>query len=196
MKYKIWALVMVFFLVGCLEEVTDDVNDEIQSEINSEIENEIESESEDIDDFNLITKNKVVSRTNEIRQEVFNGSLIVWSDDVAQSAQNYAEVLASSGAFEHDLNNNYGENLYASSRVASYVDAIDVWYSEKPDYTYENNSCASGKVCGHYTQLIWEESQEMGCGISVYKKGTFKGGVVIVCRYNPPGNFIGEKPFN
>ena len=49
-----------------------------------------------------------------------------------------------------------GENLYITSRylykgVAE--DAIETWYNEKSDYDYGSNTCAPGKVCGHYTQV-------------------------------------------
>ena len=43
---------------------------------------------------------------------------------------------------------------------------------------------------GHYTAMVWGDTREVGCG-------TASGGGVnfVVCRYNPPGNFVGEVPF-
>ncbi len=40
---------------------------------------------------------------------------------------------------------------------------------------------------GHYTQLIWPRTQEVGCAVA-------KGAVndVLVCRYSPAGNIVGE----
>ena len=49
-----------------------------------------------------------------------------------------------------------GENLYITS-AGQYEgvarDAIQAWYNEKSDYDYDSNTCMSGRVCGHYTQV-------------------------------------------
>ncbi|SHO80804.1 SCP-like family protein [hydrothermal vent metagenome] len=133
-----------------------------------------------------------VDRHNEIRGEIYNGSLIKWSDDLANSAKDYANYLASIGEFKHD-NSDYGENLFLSSYNSTYVDAINSWYEEKFDYNYQNNSCNG--VCGHYTQMIWANSTELGCAKAIYSTGNYKGYTLIICRYNPAGNYIGEKPY-
>jgi len=137
-----------------------------------------------------------LTRHNEIRKELFLGSDMQWSIELAQSAQTYANKLAQNGRLEHDSTNQaYGENLYAASFRADYLDAINSWYTEKSFYNYVNNSCQAGRVCGHYTQMIWKDSVELGCAIARYTQGRFRGGSVIVCRYNPPGNYIGVKPY-
>ncbi len=134
-----------------------------------------------------------VNRHNAIRAEVFKGAKMSWDSSLAKSAQAYANYLASTGKFEHDKSNSYGENLYASSSSkASYVDAINSWYSEKKYYHYGDGY--SPKTA-HYTQMIWKKSTHLGCGKAIYQKGRFKGGTVVVCRYNPPGNYVGENPY-
>jgi pathogenesis-related protein 1 len=69
--------------------------------------------------------------------------------------------------------------------------AIDSWGSEKENYSYATNSCAAGKVCGHYTQIIWESTTEIGCGTAVCADNT----QIWVCNYSPAGNFVGKKPY-
>jgi|GEM_PF-623713 len=135
-----------------------------------------------------------LKRHNEIRAEVFSGSEIVWSDEIAKSAQTYAEILGAKGVMEHDMNSKYGENLAISSTSLSYTQATDMWYVEKSNYSYENG-CESGKVCGHYTQIIWKNSTEFGCGSAVMDSGRFEGGTIVVCRYNPAGNYVNQKPY-
>ncbi|NEW59957.1 hypothetical protein GSY74_01560, partial [Sulfurovum sp. bin170] len=83
--------------------------------------------------------------------------------------------------------------LYASSTDDSYIKAVDSWHGEKADYNYEKNSCSA--VCGHYTQVVWKQTTEIGCAKATYQKGNFKGGTIVVCRYNPAGNMGGEKPY-
>ena len=65
------------------------------------------------------------------------------------------------------------------------------WASEKADYDYASNSCASGKECGHYTQLVWNNSLEVGCGMALCPDKS----QIWVCNYNPPGNWVGERPY-
>ncbi len=55
---------------------------------------------------------------NKIRAEVFDGHQLVWSDELADSAQAYANELAKSGKFEHS-GWGYGENLYTSEPLAN-----------------------------------------------------------------------------
>jgi hypothetical protein len=43
---------------------------------------------------------------------------------------------------------------------------------------------------GHYTQIVWRETKEVGCAID-----SAKGQDVLVCRYFPAGNVQGQKPY-
>jgi pathogenesis-related protein 1 len=90
--------------------------------------------------------------------------------------------------------NRYGENLFWGSSGKDWTasDAVGAWVGEKPNYNYNSNSCAAGKVCGHYTQVVWRKSTAIGCARVVCNNGR---GVFITCNYNPPGNYAGEKPY-
>ncbi|KAH7673599.1 Cysteine-rich secretory protein-related protein [Dioscorea alata] len=72
------------------------------------------------------------------------------------------------------------------------VDAVNLWVSEGQDYDYNSNTCAQGKVCGHYTQVVWSSSTNIGCARVVCDNN---GGIFITCNYNPAGNVIGERPY-
>jgi len=151
------------------------------------------SNSKDITTTIPSTPQSAIDRHNEIRAEVFSGSTVVWNETVATTAQEYANYLASNGKFEHDYGSGYGENLFYSSYNSNYVDAINSWYGEKSSYNYSDNSCNG--MCGHYTQMIWKDTTEIGCAKATYTTGNYKGGTIIVCRYNPQGNYVGEKPY-
>jgi len=138
----------------------------------------------------------VVAEHNSARAEVYSGFELKWSETLANSSQAYADELAASGAFQHDPNNdNYGENLAASTADMSFKYATELWNAEKSDYDYNTNSCTAGAQCGHYTQNIWKNTTEMGCASATYTAGDYTGGTVVVCRYNPPGNYIGQRPY-
>ena len=135
----------------------------------------------------------LASHNNERKLLYTNGDL-VWSNTVELSAQNYANTLAQNGTFTHS-NNSYGENLYASSSSATLKNGVDSWISEKSAYSYASNSCVNNRVCGHYTQVIWKNTTEVGCAKAIYQTGQYQGWTVVVCQYNSAGNYIGQKPY-
>jgi pathogenesis-related protein 1 len=97
----------------------------------------------------------------------------------------------------------YGENLYWASaltwsdgrrelqKVSSEM-PVNSWGSEKRDYNYVKNTCKSGKMCGHYTQMVWKASTQVGCAIAVCEDSQDQ---VWVCQYQPTGNWVGSKPY-
>jgi uncharacterized protein YkwD len=119
------------------------------------------------------------------------------------AAQAYAEAIASTGDFKHSDTNN-GENLYATYTTGSAPDAatlaaqaVTSWYNEVADYDY-NNPGFSGKT-GHFTQVVWKGSTDVGCGAAEGEAtigGNTYTAVYVVCQYAPPGNFQGQFPQN
>ncbi len=118
---------------------------------------------------------------------------LTWSNELAEFAQDWAEELVEQEIMAHNPDNpDYGENL-AAGRNAFLTprQVVDLWGNEFIDYDYQTNSCAPGKMCGHFTQIVWAESTEVGCGM-VRKDN---GWEIWVCNYNPPGNYVGERPY-
>ena len=116
---------------------------------------------------------------------------LVWSSQIASVAQAYAEKCI----FQHS-GGAYGENIYATSGTALPKDVVTSWAGEASSYDYATNSCSN--VCGHYTQIVWRDSVKLGCGVaSCTTNSPFGGGAwqFWVCNYDPPGNFVGQKPY-
>lgn len=94
-----------------------------------------------------------------------------------------------------------GQNVFASNAATTAANVITRWAAQASDYTYSTNTCASGKVCGNYTQLVWRTTTEVGCAMKTCSTGspfgTANGGTwyFAVCNYNPGGNFIGLSPY-
>lgn len=121
----------------------------------------------------------------------YNVPALSWSPQLASYAQEWANRLLREDKFEHRQNSRYGENLaWASGQLLSPQQVVNMWGNEVKDYTYATNSCKPGKVCGHYTQIVWRNTKQVGCGMA---RNNSKE--IWVCNYNPPGNYIGQKPY-
>jgi len=116
---------------------------------------------------------------------------ISYSKELAEVANKWAIQLKKQGCIFKQSENAYGENIFKGT--VGYVtisDAVDSWGEEKKNYDYKKNKCESGKICGHYTQIVWKNSTEVGCARTICD-----GSVIWICNYNPPGNFVGQKPY-
>ncbi|XP_074286032.1 pathogenesis-related protein 1C-like [Silene latifolia] len=132
-----------------------------------------------------------VNAHNTARAAVGVGN-IAWDNTVAAYAQNYANQRMGDCALVHS-GGQYGENLaWGSGNSLTGTAAVQLWVNEKADYDYNSNTCAPGKVCGHYTQVVWANSVRLGCA-SVQCNNN--GGVFVICSYDPPGNVVGQKPY-
>ena len=122
-----------------------------------------------------------------------------WSDELANGASDWAGKLAREQRFEHSLHGRYdppyGENLALSTGDPTPNGLVDLWGVEKAGYlpgvrfpdVAKNGDWVS---VGHYTQMVWRNTKEVGCGIARGPVAT-----ILVCRYAPAGNWIGELPY-
>jgi len=131
---------------------------------------------------------EMVTLHNDIRARVHVPPL-AWSDRLAAHSQQWANHLLARGLFEHSRDARYGENLFEiTGAPASPQQVIQSWAAEARYYDYRSNRCT--EVCGHYTQLVWRDTKEVGCAVAA--RGTRE---VWVCNYSPPGNYVGERPW-
>ncbi|KAM5549827.1 pathogenesis-related protein 1-like [Rosa sericea] len=126
---------------------------------------------------------------NSARAAVGVGGL-TWDTNLATYAQRYANSHIGDCNLVHS-GGPYGENLAKSTGDLSGTSAVNLWVGEKAYYDYNSNTCASGKVCGHYTQVVWRNSARVGCA----KVRCNNGGTFIGCNYDPRGNIVGQKPY-
>jgi pathogenesis-related protein 1 len=125
-----------------------------------------------------------------------------WAADLAARAQARASYLAGHECdiVHGPLPADVGENLawVGSVRAVGHKDeldavtptwVIDKWGAESADYSAERNTCAPNRQCGHYTQIVWPTTAEVGCGMAVCPTLD----QVWVCNYRPKGNIRGRR---
>jgi pathogenesis-related protein 1 len=145
---------------------------------------------------------------------------MTWSPTLAAYAQQWATQLASSPSTcaspmhrpGSELQpKDYGENLAAfsasglSGDVSTAQQAVNGWAAEKMCWTYGtiegteqcNMTCYDmlySDGCGHYTQIVWRKSIEVGCGVATCQNGMYTEDIWI-CNYSPAGNVMGQAPY-
>ncbi|KAF9598615.1 hypothetical protein IFM89_028284 [Coptis chinensis] len=125
---------------------------------------------------------------NAARAQVGVGPM-TWDNNVAAFAADYANQMTGTCNLVHS-SSSYGENLAGSTGDFSAIGAVNMWVSERQFYNYNTNACDGGE-CLHYTQVVWRNSIRLGCA----KARCNNGGTFIICNYDPPGNFIGQRPY-
>lgn len=77
--------------------------------------------------------------------------------------------------------------VYITSRlnIDNLEQAVDSWAEEHSDYNHFTGECVEGRMCGHYTQVVWEDTTRVGCAITECEdvQGISWGGSLIVCQY-------------
>ncbi|MEI6643283.1 MAG: CAP domain-containing protein [Novosphingobium sp.] len=124
---------------------------------------------------------------------------LAWSAKLAEHAKKWAQALAVSDMMEH------------STAAADGGEGENLWFGTKGDYAPEEmvgyfvdeaklfkrgvfpNVSTSGRWedVGHYTQLIWSDTREVGCALASNARRD-----VLVCRYTPVGNIEGRTVYN
>ncbi|BAT00792.1 pathogenesis-related protein 1 [Oryza sativa Japonica Group] len=146
-------------------------------------------------DLSDAEKAQFVKLHNDARAAVGVKAQVSWSEAVAAKAREHASTCRT----DH-IQGPYGENLWWGwSSTAGWVgkpaDAMGSWVGEKPYYDRSSNKCVGGKVCGHYTQVVWSRTTQIGCARVTGCNINGRSSTLIACNYNPRGNINGERPY-
>ena len=124
---------------------------------------------------------------------------LVWSAKLAEHAKKWAQTLAVSDMFEHapvGADGGEGENLwfgtkddYAPEEMIGFF--IDEGKQFKRGKFPDVSTTGRWEDVGHYTQLVWKDTREVGCAIASNARRD-----ILVCRYSPAGNIVGQPVFD
>ena len=158
---------------------------------------------------NLDNKEKVIYELSEEEKDKFinealeshnryrkrhNSEPLKLNKDLCEIAQEYAKKLAESNNFIHS-GNKYndkplGENIFMSNHYPiSGKFTTDNWYNEIKNYNFDDPGFKEG--IGHFTQLVWKSTSEVGFGIEISTDGFY----YVVANFFPPGNINSPQYF-
>ncbi|WP_299880776.1 CAP domain-containing protein [uncultured Cocleimonas sp.] len=152
----------------------------------------------------------ILSSHNQVRAQ-YNQQPLSWSNELSKYAQQWVDHLAQTQNCEmiHRPNQSggqfqqiHGENLFWASpeefsggvkKIQRFhpTEVVKAWAEEANFYDYQNNRCQPGQDCGHFTQMVWHESQQVGCAKAICPDKS----QIWACNYHPRGNYIGEWPY-
>jgi len=152
--------------------------------------------------FTQEQKDVIVQMHNYYRSQERATNIIKmeWNDELEAKAQRQANLckfahtpldeLTKTAGFEE-----IGESVYATWANTGFSTSrpMEFWATEKPNYDYDKSRCIFGSICGHYTQMVWHETYQVGCGVKKCKviKGLKsvtpgkKKGFLMFCMYGP-----------
>lgn len=82
-----------------------------------------------------------------------------------------------------------GQNLaYKMGQELTAEDAADMWYQEISNYDFNRPGFSSNT--GHFTQMVWADTTEMGAAQIVRGNRSY-----VVANYIPPGNITNRGQF-
>ncbi|XP_057667614.1 venom allergen 5 2-like [Diorhabda carinulata] len=160
-------------------------------------------------------KQLILDLHNAMRQSIALGQIggqppaanmmeMKWDEELAERAQKWTQTCYSE---THDHQRDVsrfpvGQNIATTwttkppggyyDTEPDFADAISKWFNEYKSFHF--GPIGRGNT-GHYTQLIWAETNLIGCGYSFYydpSKGYTKN---YVCNYGPGGNVLGQPPY-
>ena len=143
------------------------------------------------------------------REDLFNPkpvhklAKLIWDDDLACVAQGWAEQCTTG----HDQRDNReipgkypqrvgstGQNAafawYKKGKTYNTEDLVWGWCDEQDQWQYNVGPKfdESEFPVGHFTQMVWENTTHIGCGMATCDDGGGWEMLTIVCNYGPPGN--------
>lgn len=157
-------------------------------------------------------KAAILDRHNQLRRKVAKGQewpqpaatnmkKLVWNNELAEIAQRWADQCT----FDHDSvrtkldGTGVGQNAYIAynseqsdeETIQTDMAATQSWYDEVTDPGFDTSNISPFRFdypTGHYTQLVWADSEEIGCAVVYFKDRSDWYNTLVICNYAKAGN--------
>ncbi|KAG4440879.1 hypothetical protein IFR05_003629 [Cadophora sp. M221] len=132
---------------------------------------------------------QVVDDHNWYRNQ-YSANPLKWSNQLAMSSNDWVNKCR----WGHSIHPGVGENIALG--YSKVLDAINSWASERVNYNF--NSPGFGLGTGHFTQMVWKTTTEVGCAKKQCQIQGFSNGNptwYLVCQYQSPGNVVNAGQF-
>lgn len=159
-------------------------------------------------------KRDIVNRHNELRRKVASGQEtkgnpgpqpaavsmpdLTWDNELEAVAQRWANQCN----YAHDKCRNVdrfavGQNIaatyYSNENNSPVTGMVQSWYDEVAKFNRNGvDKYVFDSATAHYTQVIWANTNKIGCGRIKYRSGNWNA-QYLVCNYGPAGNYIGQR---
>ncbi|KAM3422757.1 hypothetical protein BST61_g241 [Cercospora zeina] len=143
-------------------------------------------------------------KSHNLHRNNHSAPLLTWSDSLAATAQKIADTCIYAHNVEMD-GGGYGQNIAAGVSGDNITAVItDLFYNaEEPIYAEasrgysQNPDMTSFELFGHFTQIVWCGTTEVGCATSancgtLANTGSGVEPYFTVCNYRGPGNYAGQ----
>jgi uncharacterized protein YkwD len=146
-------------------------------------------------DFNTFYA-ELITKHNTLRAK-HNSPALTKLDDIAKLAETTLDGCVKAGTLVHSGNtykNQWlGQNLYVCGGTYPTADSVlNSWYTnEEKNYDYDKGTSKNGGVTGHFTQVVWKGSKQIGCAVTQGNWSGFKNSYYVCCNYFPGGNMAG-----
>nr|CAD2183004.1 unnamed protein product [Meloidogyne enterolobii] len=142
----------------------------------------------------LLAKGKAKNKEGDYMPSAANMYLMKYSKSLESSAKEWAKQCTISHS-----HGKFGENLFMStnkklSDSSALRQACKDWWAELADYGMDQSLVLDNgqfsKGIGHWSQMAWAKTLELGCARAYCPNSEWK--TYVVCQYNPPGNYLNE----
>ncbi|XP_030374310.1 Golgi-associated plant pathogenesis-related protein 1-like [Scaptodrosophila lebanonensis] len=127
-------------------------------------------------------ENSMLDEHNHYRAK-HNTPKLTLNANLSSGCNSFAKELAEKNKLAHSKGH-YGENVCMTT--SNPVTCVKMWYDEIKDYDFRNPKFSL--LSGHFTQVVWKSSKELGVG----KAKSSQGATYVVARYTPAGNVDGK----
>jgi len=150
-------------------------------------------------------KDSIVAEANRLRKlaGATNMAKLTWDDELSQKAVAWSSQCRfahpdQSSTFLTTAKFSLGQNIAMGTGPMTWEQTFKMWNDEIKDFQY-GQAPKNNAVVGHYTQLVWADTNKIGCGYTLCAAGkmTAQAAGFFVCNFGPAGNVVPNqyKPF-